>query len=121
MNFGIWICFAAAGLCLVLAGVSVALKRRALPWWVFSAGMILLAVDAGLGGLALAFPMSDQMLLWQRLRMIDVALLPGTWLGFSLCYSRGNYREFLKQWRIVLLLVYLVPVGAALGFGPWLI
>jgi putative PEP-CTERM system histidine kinase len=121
MNLANSISFVAAGLCMVLAAVSLALKRGARPWWFFSLGMVLLAVDAALGGLALAFPLSDQMPSWQRLRLISGALLPGTWLVFSLCYSRGNYREFLRQWRGVVVLAYVLPAGAALGFSQFLV
>jgi putative PEP-CTERM system histidine kinase len=121
MNFATSISFVAAGVCVVLAAVSLALKRVSRPWWFFSLGMVLLAADAALGGLGLAYPHSEQMLFWQKLRLMGLALLPGTWLVFSLCYSRGNYREFLKQWRMVLVFAYVVPAGAALGFSQYLI
>src|SRR2546423_3741932 len=49
------------------------------------------------------------------------AVLPGTWLMFSLCYSRGNYVEFLRKWRGVLVMAYAVPVLAVGAFWEGLI
>jgi len=38
------------------------------------------------------------------------------WLLFSLCYARGNYREFLTQSRLVLIAVFLVPIAVAVYY-----
>lgn len=121
MNLASLISFMAAGLCLALAVASLLLKRRSYPWWFFSLGMALLAADSALSGLALAEPSADRILFWQELRLMAVAFLPGTWLLFSLCYSRGNYREFLEQWWGVLVLAYAVPTTATFGFASNLI
>ena len=50
-----------------------------------------------------------------------MSFLPGFWLAFSLTYSRGNYREFLAKWRIVLVAAFLLPIGVALGFRQHLL
>lgn len=103
--------------CLALAAIAALLKRRACPWWCFSLGMVLLAADSILGSLILAGPPAERTITWLELRLTAVAFLPGTWLLFSLCYSRGNYGEFLRKWWPVVALAYALPVGAALGFS----
>src|SRR5437867_11166908 len=115
------ISFAGAALCSVLAGATLVLKRRSLPWLLFAVGTLLLAADATLGGLALAATSAEQLLHWQKLRLMVLAFVPGTWLMFSLCYSRGNYREFLTKWRPILALAYGIPAVTVLGFRENLI
>jgi putative PEP-CTERM system histidine kinase len=50
-----------------------------------------------------------------------MSVLPGIWLFFSLTYARGNYAEFLKRWRLVLVAAFLLPVGLVILFGNHLI
>jgi len=102
--------FAAAGLSLALAGVALAGKRRTPPWWWFSVGMALLAAEAVSSVLALQAALPEAAAGWHRVRLMILALVPGTWLGFALCYGRGNWREFLHRWRWVLGAVYGLPV-----------
>ena len=47
--------------------------------------------------------------------------MPAAWLGFSLTYSRGDYRESLARWRIPLAILGLLPIGLALGFREQLL
>src|SRR5439155_5796118 len=108
-------------LCLGLAVVTLVLKGRSIPWLFFSLGMFLLAADSVLSGLALSALTVEGILAWQKLRLAVVALLPVTWLLFSLCYSRGNYREFLTRWRAILVLAYAIPIISLLGFSNGLI
>jgi putative PEP-CTERM system histidine kinase len=53
---------------------------------------------------------------WETLTLVTKSVLPGIWLCFSLTYSRGNPREFLERSRLLLLAVFLLPVGVALVF-----
>src|SRR5438094_545908 len=92
------ISFGGAALCLSLAVATLVLKRRSVPWLFFGLGMLLLAGDCALGGLTAAAMSAERLIFWQKIRLGVVALVPGTWLTFSLCYSRGNYREFLARW-----------------------
>src|SRR5438552_3754105 len=95
------ISFAGAVLCAGLAVAALWVKRRSLPWLLFGLGMLLLAADSALTGLTFGAISTEQVLLWQKVRLRVVALLPGTWLAFSLCYSRGNFTEFFckSMWR----------------------
>src|SRR5206468_12812033 len=84
-------------------------------------GMLLLAADCALGGLTAAAMSAERLIFWQKIRLGVVALVPGTWLTFSLCYSPGNYREFLARWRMLLVLAYATPIVALVVFGNQLI
>ena len=53
--------------------------------------------------------------------MIAKSFLPAAWLGFSLTYSRGDYRESLARWRVPLAILALLPIGLSLGFREQLL
>ena len=55
------------------------------------------------------------------LGLIVKSFVPAAWLGFSLTYSRGDYRESLARWRIPLAIVALLPIGLSLGFQQQLL
>src|SRR6266536_5502170 len=93
MNLLIPISFAGAAVCIALAAAALVLKRRSFGWLFFGLGTMLLAADSALGGLTMGASSAEQIVLWQKLKLTSMAFLPGTWLVFSLCYSRGNYRE----------------------------
>src|SRR5881296_713641 len=101
MSISSFTSFGGALFCCVLAAVAFWFKRGLLPWLLFGLGMVLLAAEDTLGGLTLEAASLEQAVLWQKLRLMVVAFIPGTWLVFSLSYSRGNYREFLRQWRVL--------------------
>ncbi len=113
--------FAGAALSAVLVGATLWRSRRSMPWLLFCLGMLLLAAEAALGGLTLSSLSAEEVLRWQKARMVIVAFFPGVWLTFSLCYARGNYREFLSKWRTALILAFAIPIAALLGFGKDLI
>ncbi len=56
------------------------------------------------------------MLRWLTLALVARSFLPAAWLGFSLTYSRGDYRESLAGWRIPLAVAAVLPVVLSLGF-----
>ncbi len=97
----------------VAAGLAVAwllAKHEQPSHWSFGFGLLLLAADTGLGGLAAGAFSTGDALGWQAWRIWCAALLPGTWLVYGLCYSRGNYREFLAHWRGVIAAAFGVPL-----------
>jgi putative PEP-CTERM system histidine kinase len=107
--------FAAAVLSLLMASVSL-LRRRSLARWCYFAGMALLGVDSLFAGLALRAVLPSEVRLWQTLGLVAESFVPAAWLGFSLTYSRGDYRESLARWRIPLAVVALVPIALSLAF-----
>jgi hypothetical protein len=105
----------------VLALVVLFRGPRSIAHRCFAAGMGVLCVEAVFVGLSLCATHSGQMLYWQESRLQTHAFLPSAWLLFSLCYARGNYRDFLRRWWPVVVGVLIVPVGAAFGFSHDLI
>lgn len=109
MGFIRFISLAAA----IIAGVSavavVFRGRRSLAGRLYSVGMLLLGVEAALNFFGYREDLLIDLLYWQKLRYVVVSLLPSVWVAFSLVYSRGNYREYLKKWRTPLILLGVTP------------
>lgn len=108
--------------CAGAVALIAALRRwRSISVWLFVAGMALFAVESVFLGLATDAPIVDEANRWQHWRIIMMSALPVVWMLFSLSYARGNYREFFRPWRFVLVLALLLPVVLA-GFSPtqWL-
>jgi putative PEP-CTERM system histidine kinase len=78
---------------------------------VFAIGMALLSLENVFNALTLTTASAEEMIFWQKCEMLAQSFLPGTWLLFSLIYGRGNYREFLKRWRRILVLAFLIPLA----------
>ncbi|HWD90878.1 MAG TPA: XrtA/PEP-CTERM system histidine kinase PrsK [Verrucomicrobiae bacterium] len=102
--------FAAALAGMALASTVVWARRRSLAHWIFSSGMIVLAVESLFLGLASCASVPEEMIYWEKWRMAAMSALPGIWLSFSMAYARGSYAEFLKKWRYPLLASVLLPV-----------
>ena len=81
---------------------------------VFVIGMILLTFESIFSGLSLSDTTGDEFVPFLNWSLLCMALLPAIWLLFSLSYGRGNYRDFLRKWRPVLGVAFLLPVGIAL-------
>ena len=109
--------YAGAGCAGTLALIAVLRQWRSLSAWLFALGMVLLSVESVLLGLATDTPLHDQAMHWQHWRLAAISLLPSVWMLFSLCYARGSYREFIRQWRYALLAVLALPV-ALVCFWP---
>ncbi len=121
MNLETLLAYLSAALAGVLALGSALRAGRAIDRWAFVAGMTGLAVERVAGGLLAGAGDAAGMYRWQLLRLTTDAFLPGVWLLFSLTFARGNAREFLRKWLYVLLLVFLVPLGAVIFFRSGLV
>jgi putative PEP-CTERM system histidine kinase len=108
--------FAAAIFSLILAFVSLLPKKPSLARWYFFAGMVVLAIDSLFTGLSLQAIQLSEVLRWLTLGFIVKSFVPVVWLGFSLTYSRPNYRESMARLRIPLAIVALLPVVLSFGF-----
>src|SRR5262245_26282765 len=107
------ILFVVAGLWPV-ALVAFALRRHpgGIASWTFASGMTLLALDT-LSGMISAGAIEPRMVATtERTRLLITSMEPAVWLLFSLTYSRGNYREFLRKWRMVLGAAFVLPIIA---------
>src|SRR4051794_26813690 len=83
--------------------------------------MALFAADSVLTGLSHQASQPAELGDWQRFALAIQAFLPGVWLCFSLSYSRGEPRAFLKKWRFRLAAAVVIPLAVALGFRDALI
>ena len=108
--------FAAAIVALLLALASLLGKKHSLASWLLFAGMALLSIDSLLSALTLYVTDSSELLHRLTLGFIVKSFATVTWLGFSLTYSRRDYRESLARWSIPLAIIALLPILLALGF-----
>lgn len=108
--------FAAAGFSLLLAIGSLLPKRRSPARWFFFGGMVVLSVDGLVTGLALRASGLDEAIGGLTLGWIVKSFLPAAWLAFSLTYCRGDWRESVAGWKILLTVFALLPIGLSLGF-----
>jgi len=107
--------------CCGLASAVLLLKPRSLSQWSFLAGMTALGAESAFDALGIQAVSPAETLDWQRLRLVATALIPGIWLTFSLCYSRGNYREFLRRWWLMVAAAFFLPLALVVGFPEQLI
>lgn len=116
MTLFFYLPFAAGLFSLLLAVVSLLRGRRSPATWCFFAGMTTLGIDSILTGLGLGAAQLEDVVSWLTAAFIVKSLVPVIWLGFSLTYSRRNYREFLPRWAVPLAVIGLLPIGLSLGF-----
>ena len=116
MTFFSLLPFAAAILALLLALASLLGKKHSLASWLFFAGMVLLSIDSLLSALSLYVTDSSDLLRRLTLGLIVNFFATVAWLGFSLTYSRRDYRESVARWSIPLVTIALLPIILALGF-----
>jgi putative PEP-CTERM system histidine kinase len=51
---------------------------------------------------------------WQYLSYMAAAVLPGSWLLFSLSFGRLNYYELIARWRYALVVAFVCPIALVL-------
>ena len=116
MTFFSVVPFAAAILALLLALLSLLRKKHSLATWHFFVGMALLSIDSLLSALTLSVTDASELLHRLTLGLIVKSFATVAWLGFSLTYSRRDYRESLARWSIPLAAIALLPIVLSLGF-----
>ena len=114
-------CFAAAAVALALGTAAAVLDRRSAVWRLFLAGMLLLAAEIALAGMAGISLLPEDALHWQKARLAVSSLLPATWLLFSLLHARGSRMEIIRRWSPVLALFAAAPLAAAAGWNCTLV
>jgi hypothetical protein len=103
LTFTALLSFAGALLCGGLAAFVFSRDTRVFAHRAFAVGMIALGLEAVFLGLSAQAAVPDEVIRWQRLRLVATAFLPGTWLLFSLSFARANYQESVRRWRWVVL------------------
>ncbi len=108
-----WIGFISLGaavLALFAAGAVLFRVEGSAAGKLFAIGMLLFGGEAAIHFVALHQTTPTAELRWEELRYVPMAFLPGTWIAFSLCFSRGNYREYLRSRSRLLILFFAAPV-----------
>ena len=110
MIFNTILSFAGTSLCLALAVLVFLRDRHSLVHRTFVAGMVALALESGFAGLSFHALSSEQMIFWQRLKIISSALLPGFWLLFSISFGRGETKELIHKWKGFIIASFIIPL-----------
>jgi len=106
---------AAVSLAVLLAAISLLGQTRSASRWLFMGGMLLLALDAIFSQQAIKVDDRTTAVNLMTAAVVAKALLPCVWLCFSLTYSRGEFRKFLQDWRIVISASLLLPLAFLVG------
>src|SRR4030042_2800531 len=72
--------------------------------------MVALALESGLAGLSFHALSSQQVVFWQRLKIIFTGLLPGIWLLFSISFGRGDTKEPIHKWKGFIIPSFILPL-----------
>jgi putative PEP-CTERM system histidine kinase len=112
---------AAACICGVLALAVTLIRKRSLAGGLFVVGILFLGVESLFSGLGLQATSPVKLRDWETFSLIVGSFVPAVWLAFSLAYSRGDARGYLRRWKWILLGLLLVPPGIALGFRSQLV
>ncbi len=118
----IQLALALAGIALSLATAVLALVRdhRSIAYRAFAFGMVALAAETILSVFAGGAVWSEDAIGWGKWRLIAGAFVPGSWLLFSLSYSRQNYRQFVNEWKWVILVSFAAPLLLVSVAGDYL-
>jgi putative PEP-CTERM system histidine kinase len=119
MAFSVLVAFGGAVLSGGLSIVALCRGRRSLVDRLFAVGMLVFAVDSLFAAFYLQAASYDALAQWFRFKWVVASLLPGTWLLFSLCYGRENYREFVQRWKWGIVCAFAVPISLAIFGAKW--
>lgn len=119
MTFNALLHFGAALFCAGLACFVVVRDRRSFVHRIFAFGMVVLGVEALFTGLSLQGILPEDVARWQRWRWAAGALLPGSWLIFSLSFPLGDWKSALKKWKWAIVATFLIPLSFATIFAPY--
>jgi putative PEP-CTERM system histidine kinase len=107
-----------AGVAFLLAMVVAYKDRKSLANRCFIAGLVLLALVEVCRELGASAGTLEELQYCQRVRFGLFALVPGTFLVFSLCFARQEYRRYLRRWKIVIIAFFIIPIIALFWEEP---
>jgi hypothetical protein len=102
--------YSAAAFCAGVAFFGLFRDHRSFVHRIFALGMVILALESYFMGLSAHAIFPEQAVRWQIWRLTAAALLPGTWLLFSLSFGREDYRPHLAKWKGVVIAAFLLPL-----------
>ncbi|MDQ8182007.1 XrtA/PEP-CTERM system histidine kinase PrsK [Pelagicoccus sp. SDUM812005] len=110
MNLPVLFSFVSAAIAALFVVIAPFSKSRGLPLWVFAFGMLALAAEQLLTGLALQKTNPLEIAELIRWRFAATSLLPGLWLLFSATYSRGNLKQNLSKRLPLVIVAFVLPI-----------
>ncbi|MFT3781764.1 MAG: PEP-CTERM system histidine kinase PrsK [Nibricoccus sp.] len=116
MNAAETLAFLSAAGAGILAIVGALQANRSIGLWSFAGGMLAFATERVFWGLIHHAEATEHLSLWLHLSGLGTALLPGTWILFSLTYARENARECILRRRWLLVAAFVLPVCLATFF-----
>ncbi len=99
-------------------------KHQSLPRWIFSIGMLVLAIEhLVVGGIINAIPTATaaEFVSRHQMRLGITSFLPGMLLLFAATFSRGDIRRSLRKRYHIVLPGFLIPIGLAFFFKSSLV
>lgn len=117
MNITAILAFAGGGFSTAMAVAALVRKPRTVAQCALAGGLVVLAAEAILVGLAFHSTDPEQRLFCQMLALFAMAGIPGPWILFSLTYSRGNWQVFLRKWQLLIFAAFLLPLAIVAVFG----
>lgn len=91
-------------------------SRRSLSNLTLVIGLLALAAESVFTYLISYADSPSEALFWEQWKVGGVAFIPGVWLLYSLVYARGNAREFLRRWRLMVSAAFILPVAVFVIF-----
>src|SRR5436190_3233759 len=116
MNINAILSFAAAALSTALGLAAVGRKPRTIAQYALALGLFVFGWEALLDGFTFISMDGEQRLGYQIDALLAMAAVPGPWLVFSVTYSRGNWKAFLKKWRLLIVAAFAIPGATAFYF-----
>jgi putative PEP-CTERM system histidine kinase len=116
ISYTLLIALAAALLSLLIAAFILYRDPHPLVHKIFSAGMVVLALETFFSGMSAMAAEPLDILTWQERRFWVASLAPLLWLAFGLSYARSDYRAILMRWKWPLAAALILPLGICIGF-----
>lgn len=74
-------------------------------------GLLLFGFESVFSCISFYVNRPSEIIFWQKLYFLVMAISPACWLLFSLTYARGNDKEFVQRWKGILLTLLIVPLA----------
>ena len=117
MNINAVLAFAGGALAGILALLALARRPSTAAQYALVVGLAALGTQALLTGFTFSTEDGEQRLVYQTYAILALSVVPGPWITFSLSYSRGNWRVFVRKWRVLIGAAFVIPITVAAGFG----
>ena len=105
-----------------LAFLGLLRDHRSFVHRLFAFGMIVLSLESLFAGLSVQATLTEEVIRWQQWRWMAAALLPGSWLIFTVSLARADHEPLLRGWKWIglgtsLLHLCFVTIFATSFFG----